>query len=315
MNTSIRLINEELNRRGIVTEPVPLPGNSTIIYFEYKGKQHAIKGTIPDLSAFTGRLIADDKRAAYAMARRLNMSLPATTTHETLAQSINFLATHKRVVVKPLDSSHGNGITTAVTTERQLVKAIKHAQRFSPTTLIQQQVAGIDLRLLVIDGKVAAVSQRVPASVVGDGSSSIQKLIRQENLNPLRGEYYEKPLNRINESTARVFLGKKGLKSVPKKDERVQVVGTANIGSGGHAVNLTGKIPQQLVDEAERLAGAVSLFACGVDFMYDQEAEKGYFIEANGSPSFGLHMDPTEGERVDVVTIFVDALLARYDRL
>jgi len=36
--------------------------------------------------------------------------------------------------------------------------------------------------VLVVDGKVVAVAERVPAHVVGDGKSTIEELIEQTNL-------------------------------------------------------------------------------------------------------------------------------------
>jgi CO dehydrogenase/acetyl-CoA synthase beta subunit len=94
----------------------------------------------------------------------------------------------------------------------------------------------------------------------------------------------------------------------------VRVVGTANIGSGGVAVNRTGQLPAELVQSAVMIAKALNLFICGVDFMYDKARETWHFIEINSSPSFGLHLWPHEGEPVDVTGAYVDALLGAYSR-
>ena len=94
----------------------------------------------------------------------------------------------------------------------------------------------------------------------------------------------------------------------------LQVVGTANIGSGGVAVNRTGQLPAELVQSAVMIAKALNLFICGVDFMYDKARETWHFIEINSSPSFGLHLWPHEGEPVDVTGAYVNALLGAYSR-
>lgn len=317
MNTSIKLVIEALNKKGIGTQIVTLPDGGTLAYFEYNGQQHALSGTMPDLSAHTGRIIVNDKHIAGLLAERLNIPTPVTvvlesnTTAAVVAEE--FLKEHGTIVVKPLDSAHGNGISTGVCTPKSLKKAVRIAQKFSPTVLLQQQVSGTDLRVLVIGDQVAAAAERVPAGVVGDGVHSVEKLIELENQNPKRGENYEKPLNRIKRGVAAQYLGYKGLKQVPAEGEKVQVVGTANVGSGGRAINRTGMIPEEIVRQAILFAKSSSMFVCGVDFLFDEAAQKWYFLEANGSPNFGLHIWPSEGESIDVTSIFVDTLLGAYE--
>jgi len=329
MNTSIKLVIEELNKKGIGTQIVTLPDGGTLAYFEYNGQQHALSGTTPDLSAHTGRIIVNDKYIAGLLAERLNIPTPATVVLESNATAASaavaataatpavvadkFLKEYGTIVVKPLDSAHGNGITTGVCTPKHLKKAVRIAQKFSPMVLLQQQVSGTDLRVLVIGDQVTAVSERVPAGVVGDGVHSVEKLIEIENQNPKRGENYEKPLNKIKPEVAMQYLGRKGLRRVPAKGETVQVVGTANIGSGGYAINKTGMIPEEIARQAVLFAKSSNMFVCGVDFLFDEAAQKWYFLEANGSPSFGLHLWPSEGESIDVTSIFVDTLLKAYE--
>ena len=57
---------------------------------------------------------------------------------------------------------------------------------------------------------------------------------------------------------------------------------------------------------------AVGLYACGVDFLYDAAKATWFFIEINASPSFGLHIWPTEGRPEDVVAIYLDAVLENF---
>ena len=52
-------------------------------------------------------------------------------------------------------------------------------------------------RILVVNGKVVAVAERVPAHVVGDGRSTIAELIEQTNRDPRRGEGHDNILTRL----------------------------------------------------------------------------------------------------------------------
>jgi len=315
MKTSVKQIYDALCAQHIDIEIVQLSDEATLLLFTYEGKLRAISGTSPDLTSSTGRTIANNKYASAQVARRLDIPLPETVLYEDDAQARAFLERRQVMVVKPLDAAHGNGVTTAIRSVEQLQKAVKSAQEQSSTVLLQQQVSGTDLRILVIGGELAAVAERVPAKVVGDGQLSIAALIAKENdTNPLRGVNYEKPLNQIDVTAAVRYIGEDGMLRVPDEGESVQVVGTANIGTGGHAVNRTGEIPAQIVEQAVTFAKETGAFMCGVDFLYDQTAQAWYFIEANSSPSLGLHLWPTIGESVDVTTLYVDRLLEQYRR-
>ena len=63
--------------------------------------------------------------------------------------------------------------------------------------VVETYVAGNDYRCLVIGGKVAAIAERVPASVTGDGEHTVRELVDIANSDPRRGIGHEKVLTRI----------------------------------------------------------------------------------------------------------------------
>ena len=63
-------------------------------------------------------------------------------------------------------------------------------------------MAGNDYRCLVIGGKVAAIAERVPASVTGDGEHTVRQLVDIANSDPRRGIGHEKVLTRIKVDAA-----------------------------------------------------------------------------------------------------------------
>jgi cyanophycin synthetase len=206
--------------------------------------------------------------------------------------------------------SHGKGITVGVDTEEKLESAIRYAKQIYPESdvLVQEQFQGEDLRILIIDGEMVAATRRVPAQVHGNGVSTVLELIRAENNNGSRTSDYSDKLCKINEEKAVRYLGD-GINAIPRENEVVQVVGTANIGSGGHAEDVTDDVPSAISDDAVRLANALGAFVCGVDFLYDRQSNRWILLEANTSPSFGLHLHPTLGSPRAVDEKFVDALL------
>ncbi|MEJ7834242.1 MAG: hypothetical protein WKF79_15115, partial [Nocardioides sp.] len=70
--------------------------------------------------------------------------------------------------------------------------------------VVESFIVGKDYRCLIIDGRVAAIAERVPASVTGDGTSTVTQLVDIANADPRRGVGHEKVLTRIKVDDAAV---------------------------------------------------------------------------------------------------------------
>src|SRR5438552_19112599 len=101
--------------------------------------------------------------------------------------------------MKPLDSNHGRGVNLDLRTEedvrRSYVRAI--SQTRSGVVVVESFIKGNDYRVLVIDGHMVAVAERVPAHVIGDGEHTVRQLVDITNHDPRRGIGHEKVLTRI----------------------------------------------------------------------------------------------------------------------
>jgi cyanophycin synthetase len=243
----------------------------------------------------------------YKIAAHEGFSIPSTVVLHDFADAVKFLAQHTRVVIKPADQSHGDGVTVNVTTESQLKAAYALATSLSTTVLAQEQIDGDDYRLLFIGGKFVAAAIREPASVLGDGTHTIRELIDIENTNPARGKGYENIMTYIDLSAAQAYLGDRMGIEVPPAEQKVQVVGTANIGKGGVSVDVTDTLSQKIVDEAKRVVGHFHMQLCGIDYIVEASG-KPYLIEANSMPSLGLHEYPVRGKARNTPDVFLDWL-------
>jgi len=302
------LIIAEFERRGMECNPVASLSPKTVLEFvDAQGARRYIHGCVTDKCSGTSGRIVDDKLVTAAIAQRIGMPVPDTVRYESMDVAREFLQRHGRIVVKPLDSAHGNGVSVGIDTEDKLKAAIESAQQYSDVVLLQQMVFGKDVRLLYIGNEFCAASERRPAGVTGDGVKTIRELIEQVNLHPERGENYQKKYNRIPLDVSGVFLAER-MDTVPANGEEIQVIGTANIGSGGAAIDMTDSLPAELIEQGRQLADELRAGVCGVDFIVGPEGH--YLIEANASPSFGLHHYPHEGQPRDVTARFVDWLLA-----
>ena len=102
-------------------------------------------------------------------------------------------------VLKPLDGNHGRGVALNLRTEEDVRAAFAVAMRESRSgdVVVESYITGNDYRVLVIGGKLAAVAERVPASVTGDGEHTIRELVDATNADPRRGIGHEKVLTKI----------------------------------------------------------------------------------------------------------------------
>lgn len=221
------------------------------------------------------------------------------------------------IVIKPINGNHGRGITTNITDIETAIKAFEIAQRISRSVIVERFITGLDHRLLVIDHKLVAASLRTPAHVVGDGESTIEKLVEIENKNPKRGYGHEKVLTfiDINELTLKV-LKEKGLTqtSIPAKGEIVYLKDTANLSTGGTAEDVTDHVHPYNISMAERISKIIDLDICGIDIMTDDIGKPlnktgGAVLEVNAGPGFRMHLAPSKGLPRNVAAHVVDMLL------
>ena len=91
--------------------------------------------------------------------------------------------------MKPLDGNHGRGVRLDLRSEDDVRAAFPDAlaESRSGDVVVETYVAGNDYRVLVIGGKLAAVAERVPASVTGDGEHTVRQLVDIANSDPRRG--------------------------------------------------------------------------------------------------------------------------------
>src|SRR5262245_60576007 len=88
------------------------------------------------------------------------------------------------VVIKPLDGNHGRGATVGITDLEHAQAAFEKAKEYSRWIIVERQLQGADFRALVVNNRLIAVAERIPAHVVGDGVHTIEQLIEITNADP-----------------------------------------------------------------------------------------------------------------------------------
>ena len=161
-----------------------------------------------------------------------------------------------------------SGVSVGLTTPEQVAQAFELAQRHSRSVIVEEQYVGADYRILVIGGRVTAVAERRPAEVVGDGRATVRELIETLNQDPCRGEGHEKIMTRVKLGPAvDATLAEQGLSldDRPAEGRIVTLVPTANLSTGGSAIDRTDEIHPDNALICERAAAVIGLDIAGID--------------------------------------------------
>jgi cyanophycin synthetase len=222
------------------------------------------------------------------------------------------------VVLKPLDGNHGRGVCLDLTDEAEVREAFGIAKEESRrgVVVVESQITGKDYRCLIIDGRMAAIAERVPASVTGDGTSTVRQLVDLANADPRRGVGHEKVLTRIkidDSAIARVRDQGLELDDVPAEGQTVRLALTGNMSTGGISIDRTLEAHPENVEIAEEAARMVGLDIAGIDFICPDITEPvretgGAICEVNAAPGFRMHTHPTIGEPQFIAKPVVDML-------
>ncbi len=220
------------------------------------------------------------------------------------------------VVIKPLDGNHGKGATVGVTNMDEALRAWEKAREYSRWVIVEKQLVGNDFRALVVNNRLVAVAERIPAHVVGDGKSTIQELIDETNADPRRGYGHENILTQIDVNAQTINCIKNAgyeLDSVLPEDETLYLKTTANISTGGTAIDRTDEVHPENVFLFERIAKIIGLDVAGIDIIATNLSEPlresgGGIIEVNAAPGFRMHLSPSEGIGRNVAEHVLDML-------
>jgi cyanophycin synthetase len=314
LGPSTAAIVEEARRRGI---PVRRLNNSSLVQLGLGRNLRRIQAAMSDYTSAIAVEIAQDKDDTRRVLENVGLPVPQGSTAGTLDEAVEIAREIGfPVLLKPLDASHGRGISGRLDDADAVRSAWPVAREYSRRVVVECYVDGRDYRVLVVDGRMAAVAERVPAHVVGDGRRSIRELIDEANRDPRRGVGHTKiltylPADRRTED----FLATRGLTldNVPAAGERAWLRATANLSTGGTSIDRTDEIHPDNVTACEMAAGIVGLDIAGIDVLSPDIREPfrengAVIIEVNAAPGLRMHTHPSEGVPRDVGAPIIDML-------
>ena len=297
--------------------PVYRLNDASLIQVGQGKYQQRIEAALTSKTSHIAVEIASDKNLANSLLADLGLPVPRQKVVYDVDEAV---AAAERigypVVIKPLDGNHGRGVTVGIASEDGVAAAFETAEAEGRTVLVETMLCGDDHRLLVINGQLVAAARRVPGHVKGDGRHTIAELVDIVNQDPRRGVGHENVLTRLEiDDQAKDLLEEKGYtpETVPAEGEEVYLRKTANISTGGTAVDVTDTIHPDNKLMAERAIRAIGLDVGAVDFLTTDITKSysetgGGICEINAGPGLRMHIAPSEGTPRDVGGAIMDML-------
>ncbi|HEY3002496.1 MAG TPA: acetate--CoA ligase family protein, partial [Kribbellaceae bacterium] len=262
-----------------------------------------IRATMTSRTSSIAVDVASDKELTTKLLASAGLPVPrseAVTSVEAAVRFANKIG--YPVVCKPLDGNHGRGVCLDLRDADAVREAFPTAAEQSRrgSVIVETFVTGKDYRCLIINGRMEAIAERVPAHVIGDGKHSVAELVEITNADPRRGVGHEKVLTRITVNNAAVELVRSQgfeLDDVPEPGTMVKLTLTGNMSTGGISIDRTFEAHPENVEIAEEAARMIGLDIAGIDFICPDIAEPvretgGAICEVNAAPGFRMHTHP-----------------------
>lgn len=203
------------------------------------------------------------------------------------------------VVIKPTwGTGYGTGVICKIPNATELNTLLRKSYEKYPCISIEEYHGNLrSFRVLVFNGEVIALMERIPAHVVGDGKSNIHELIEIEN-KKREEPNLKMPFGKIimTEETDIIFREMKiSPTDIPAEKQKIPIRLTCNAAVGGTVVGLhRTAICKENADLAIRAAKVLNLKLVGLDYLCQDleipiDKSGGCIIEANHCPDITAH--------------------------
>lgn len=277
----------------------------SLVQLGYGIHQRRICTAETDSTSAIAESIAQDKELTRSLLRSIGIPTPEGRAVESAedaweaAEDIGL-----PVVVKPQYGNHGRGVATNLQSQEQVIAAYNAAREEGRSIVVERHAPGDDYRMLVVGGKLVAAARREPANVIGDGQSTVQKLIDKVNEDPRRSDGHSTSLSLIKiDAVALGVLLAQGMTpdTIPPVGKKVLVRRNANLSTGGTAADVTDEVHPDVARHAIEAARVVGLDIAGVDMVAQDisqplQGQRGVIVEVNAGPGLRMHIEPSSGK-------------------
>lgn len=319
LGPSTKAIVDAAKARGI---PWRRLNEGSLVQLGYGVHQRRICTAEADTTSAIAESIAQDKDLTRMLLKTIGVPTPEGRPVESAedaweaAEDIGV-----PVVIKPQYGNHGRGVATNLQTKEQVEAAYLAAREEGRSIVCERHAPGDDYRILVIGGKMIAAARREPAHVLGDGQSTVQKLIDVVNQDPRRSDGHSTVLSKIKiDSVALGVLLEQGMTpdTIPPLGKKVLIRRNANLSTGGTAADVTDIVHPDIARQCVEAARVIGLDIAGVDVVAQDitqplQGQRGVVVEVNAGPGLRMHIEPSSGSPRPVGEAIINMLFPEQD--
>ena len=294
MTDETKKLLKEAKKFGVKISVFP---SFSLIKLSFKGKTRYILRDIVPLNKRFASEITKNKNLTKILLKKIGIKVPKGFLSFSLKETFKNLEQKKLnfpLVVKPNDKSLGEKVFAKIENKKELKECISILikEKHLPF-LVEEYFEGEDFRFLLIKKKIIAVAKRTPPFVIGDGRSSLKKLI--EKFNKKR----KKPLLIDEEVFRNLKKQKVSLETVIEKGKKIKLRENANQGTGGIVEDVTEKVHSFFKKMVKKIAEELDLDFVGIDVLAKNITQKSPYvvIELNSCPSWILHEEVDFGKK------------------
>jgi D-alanine-D-alanine ligase-like ATP-grasp enzyme/acylphosphatase len=272
---------------------------------------------MPDFTSYGDRLIANSKSISKRLLNSYGVKTPEGKVFSgdqiedacAYASELGY-----PVVVKPLSGSGGKGVYPNIRNESALTEVWNPDRQ----CILEKHIEGSDYRLFIICGKIVCAAKRVPAYVVGDGSSSISQLVDEKSKRRSQNPYLGSKRFSLNDEMKR-RLHSHGMNedTVLESGRKVQLIDAANIGTGGESHDVTDSVHLGWSKVALEVQGIFNdAIHVGVDLLakdvsMSPDDQEWAICEVNANPDVAMHHFPHVGKPRDAAGWLIEHVAQR----
>lgn len=286
----------------------------------HRGKRYDYQGTPLNLLGQDDRV--DEKDNVKHLLDQHGIPVPSgrsffrTAPAAAYAESLGY-----PLIVKPNSGSLSHHATYPINTREELLRAIRIARQYQPEFIIERFLHGSLHRVSILGKREVFACRKEPASIIGNGVSTIKELITKKNAHPERGGTHVKnttlhiiPIDYMLERN----LHNQGLSLsiIPIAGKCIQLQKKCVLSHGCDIVSCTHSIHPTNKDLCLKIARLFDTQIIGIDLICEDIAlphwEQSFgIIETNSLPYVDMHAVPSHGEPDPVAEKAWDIVLER----
>lgn len=193
------------------------------------------------------------------------------------------------VVAKPTNGTQGRDVMTDIKDKYELIDKISKF-RENDNILVEEQLIGKNYRILVFNRKIIDVIERIPPIVIGNGISTLEKLIELYGISQKEKDFFEV----YNYDTNLIKSQGYNINDIIPKNKEILLTKTVNFHNGSQIkrINIT-KIHPLNIGMFIKTNDVLNLDLSGIDYMTNSIEDPYYMhgavIEVNDGPDMKIH--------------------------